>query len=471
MGCTPIEDVEIPTKTRSHLAALIEALQYIYTHPEWNERIFALLSEKVSRDKKRTGRRGMSLWEIFVLGQVRLCLNISYDQLHFMANDSALLRGILGVLPTDYSLGRQYEYQNIYDNVTLLDDEVLRQINDVIVEVGHQVFKKKEKAALHLKTDSFVVETDTHFPTDYNLLWDSARKCIDCAEKLDVPGWRKSDHWRKTLKGLMRAVGKTGSGGGKGKQKRVRRAAGAYLKKARALQKKVFAAEACYIPSTVEERARMELLGYYRQMLDKHIDLLDRRLLKREKIPHSEKLFSIFAPWTELIKKGKSHPNVEIGKNLAITSDQHHLIVDWQIAERQTDNLLTLPIARRVTGKYPVESFSVDRGFSDMVDKQLLEEFIPQVIMPKKGRRNARQKAVESTPVFIRLKNRHHAVESNINELEHRGLNRCPDRTRSGFDRYIGLAITAYNLHKIGRKLLAQRQAAEKTRAQSSKAA
>jgi IS5 family transposase len=38
---------------------------------------------------------------------------------------------------------------------------------------------KKESAALRLKTDSFVVGSDTHFPTDYNLLWDSARMCIN----------------------------------------------------------------------------------------------------------------------------------------------------------------------------------------------------------------------------------------------------------------------------------------------------
>ncbi len=159
--------VKIPTKTRSHLAALIAALQYIYVSPEWNEKIFSLLGEKITKGKRATGRSGMSLWEIFVLGQVRLCMNISYDELHHKANYDTLVRGVLGVLPTDYTLGRQYEYQNIYDNVGLLDDHLLKQINEVIVEVGHEVFKKKEQAALRLKTDSFVVETDTHFPTDF----------------------------------------------------------------------------------------------------------------------------------------------------------------------------------------------------------------------------------------------------------------------------------------------------------------
>lgn len=459
LGCTPIDQVEIPTKTRAHIAALMETLQYIYTRPEWSCRIFDLLSGKVSAGKKQTGRRGMSLWEIFVLGQVRLCLNISYDELHYRANYDNLLRGILGILPTDFSTGKQYEYQNIYDNVGLVDEHLLRQINDVIVEIGHEVFKKKEADALRLKTDSFVVETDVHFPTDYNLLWDSARKCIDIAEKLSVSGWRKSKSWKRNLKGLMRATGKTSVAGGPNKKQRIKKAAGAYLSKARALEKKVGHARQTCNPTNPVVLARLVQLEDYHQMLTKHIDLVERRLIKGEKIPHSEKVFSIFLPWTELVKKGKRNPSVELGKSLAVTSDQYHLIVDWQLAERQADSELTLAIAARVRKKYPVESLSVDKGFSDMADKELLEQWIPQVIMPKKGKRNQAEKALESAPAFKKLKNKHNAVESNINELEHRGLDRCPDRTQENFKRYVGLAITAYNLHKIGRELLAQRRA------------
>lgn len=461
LGCTPINEVKVPSKTKNHMVALAAAIQYIYVTSEWNGKIFALLSEKISKKKKATGRTGMSLWEIFVLGQVRLCMNIGYDELHYRANHDNLLRGLLGVLPTDFTQGKEYEYQNIYDNVRLLDDEVLKQINDVIVLVGHEVFKKKGPAALRLKTDSFVVETDTHFPTDYNLLWDSARKCIDMVEKLQMPGWRKGGDWRKRLKGLMRAVGKASSGGGKNKADRTKGAAQKYLAKARALDRKVSSNMAMHVPTGDMEMAGILQLQYYREMLNKHIDLVERRLIKQEAIPHSEKVFSIFQTYTEMIKKGKLHPSVEIGKKLAITTDQHHLIVDWQIAENQTDNQLTVPIAQRVCRKYPVKSLSVDRGFSDKQDKALLEEWIPQVIMPKKGRRTQEEKAAENAPMFKKLKNLHNAVESNINELEHRGLNRCPDRTRRGFNRYIALAVTAYNLHKIGRELLAQAMAKE----------
>lgn len=376
LDCTPIHEVKIPAKTKNHMVALAAAIQYIYVTPEWNQKIFSLLSEKINKKKKATGRNGMSLWEIFVLAQVRLCMNIGYDELHYRANYDTLLRGLLGVLPTDYTHGKEYEYQNIYDNVRLLDDELLKQVNDVIVTVGHEVFKKKESAALRLKTDSFVVETDTHFPTDYSLLWDSARKCIDIVEKLQMPGWRKAGEWRKRLKGLMRAVGKTSSGGGKNKADRIKDAAQKYLTKARALDRKVSNDLVLYAPEDNTGMARIVQLQYYRQMLNKHIDLLERRLIKQETIPHAEKVFSIFQTYTEMIKKGKMHPSVEIGKKLAITTDQYHLIVDWQIAENQTDNQLTIPIAQRVCRKYTVDSLSVDRGFSDKEDKAILEAWI-----------------------------------------------------------------------------------------------
>jgi transposase, IS5 family len=288
-----------------------------------------------------------------------------------------------------------------------------------------------------------------------------ARKCIDTVGYLAIPGWRKSKSWRKALKGLMRAVGKSSSGGGKNKEERVKNATESYLKKARVLAVKVAAVLLEYMPNNPVEVARLENLRYFHGMLVKHIDLLERRLIKEESVPHHEKVFSIFQPYTEMIKKGKLRPSIEIGKKLAITTDQYHMIIDWQIAEHQTDNQLTLPIAGRICSKYTIQSLSVDRGFSDKEDKGLLEALVPEVIMPKKGKRNKEEKAMEEAPAFKRRKNQHNAIESNINELEHRGLDRCPDRTLHGFRRYVGLSVTAYNLHKIGRELLAQRKAAQ----------
>ena len=102
----------------------------------------------------------MDLWQIFVLSQVRLCQNISYDELHHIADYDALISQIMGVESGFGYKKYKFEYQNIIDNVSLLDDETVKELNKVIVEFGHEVFKKKEAAALCLKTDSFVVESN-----------------------------------------------------------------------------------------------------------------------------------------------------------------------------------------------------------------------------------------------------------------------------------------------------------------------
>jgi len=467
IGTTPINEVKIPLKTRSHIVALVATLQYIYVTPEWNEKIFSLLTAHILKDKKETGREGMSLWEMFVLAQIRLVDNCSYDEVQHKANHDNLLRGVLGVLPTDFSLGKEYEYQTIYDNVSLINDELLKEINVLIVEVGHEVFKKKEDTPLRLKTDSFVVETDTHFPTDYNLLWDASRKCIstitNLQKEISLSGWRKCSSWHSDLKSLMRVVGKISSSGGKNKEKRIKEVVGKYLQKARALDKKIIEVLSTPLDSyTLKIIGLIEALTYYQSMLVKHIDLVDRRLIKGETIPHHEKLFSIFQPYTEFIKKGKMRPNVEIGKKLAITTDQFDMIVDYQIAQKEADSAMTRAIVSRIQARFLIQSFSVDKGYSTKEDREWLESFIPEVIMPKKGKRTKEETQKERKPNFKKYKKKHSAIESNINELEHRGLDRCPDRSWEKFQNYVGLAVCAYNLHKIGRKLLKERLLEEK---------
>ena len=362
LGCIPINKVIIPTKMKGALSNLLACLQYIYIRPKWNKKIFELLTDHIISDKKQTGRMGMSLWEIFVLAQVKLCMNMSYDQLHYSANFDSLLRGILGVQTTDFSPGKEYEYQNIFDNVSLLDESVLKKINDIIVQVGHEVFKKKGQTPLCLKTDSYVVESETHFPTDYNLLYDSGRKCVETIEKLELKGWRKSKNWLKRLKGLMRRLGRVCTKGGPNKSCRVKQTAESYLELSKTLSKKIEESK-CYKSKTIKEQYYVEELEYYHGMLTKHIDLLERRLIKEEKIDHSEKVFSIHQPEVELIKKGKTRPNIEIGKKLAITTDQYNLIVDWHIAEKETDFELAIPIVERLLRKHEIKSISFDRGF------------------------------------------------------------------------------------------------------------
>ena len=195
-------------------------------------------------------------------------------------------------------------------------------------------------------------------------------------------------------------------------------------------------------------------IDYYLQMLDKHIDLVDRRLLKGEKIGHEEKIFSIFEPWVEWISKGKIHKPVELGKRTCIVSDQYHFIIDWWVADHRQDNFLLLPAIDRIRQNYTISRCSGDAGFFSKTDVEIIEMFGINTVIPKKGKRSVSELQKESDPEFIKARHEHSAVESNINELEHRGLDRCPDKGIRGMHRYVGLAVIAYNLRRIGQILL-----------------
>jgi len=257
----------------------------------------------------------------------------------------------------------------------------------------------------------------------------------------------------------MRALGKASSSGGKNKEERIKKAVRTYLSIARMLHEKLENTE-LPIKDEMDIALHAGLLRYL-EFLEKFIDQLDRRLLKGEKIPHEEKVFSIFEEYTEWITKGKQHPNVELGKMLAITTDQHHLIVDYRIMENQSDSEMVKPIAEDLTQRYDIRSWSFDKGYWHKDNKALLEEHVEIVVMPKKGKPNKQEAEEESSRQFKILRNKHSAVESNINELEHRGLDRCPDRGYMHFKRYIGLAVAAYNLRRIGQELIEIRRKRE----------
>ncbi|MCE7911199.1 MAG: ISNCY family transposase, partial [Candidatus Brocadia sp. AMX3] len=174
LGIIPISGVKLPLKSRDELPPILRALQHVYVTPELNEDVFGILETKVTKGKKKTGRYGMDLWHILVLSVVRLGLDADYDRLEDFANHHKLIRHILGV-ETACGEAKVFSMKSIKDNISLLDEETLRQINEVVISSGHQLVKKKDEG-LCIKVDTYVLETNVHFPTDMNLLWDAGRK-------------------------------------------------------------------------------------------------------------------------------------------------------------------------------------------------------------------------------------------------------------------------------------------------------
>lgn len=465
----PIEKIQLPLNSRDELPPVLAGLKWIWMHPALKGEILGLLEAKILAGKKPTGRTGMDLWQILVLGVVRLGLDADWDRMEHVANYDTLVRQMLGVPANPFGQeAKIFSRQSLRDNTALLDEELLKEINARVAAAGRAVFAKKGGAAvvaaLELKADSYVLETDVHFPTDLNLLWDAGRKCVDLIEKYRdqfgyrLEGWRKAKDWRRRLKALERITSKTVYGGGSGKEARVKSAVREYLESGREFSAKVSASLLALCDQAVDA-AHWTALEYFHAMLGKHLDLVERRLIKEETIPASEKIFSLFEPHTEWIQKGKQRPNVELGHRLLIATDQHELIQDYDVLLGGVDVDQSVPLADRLLGRYgenQIASLSFDKGFTRAADRELLSLYVPIVVMPRRGKKTAADQERESEKKFVKLRRQHSAVESDINSLEHHGLNRCLDVGLNGYLRYVGYGVLSYNLHVIGRELLAR---------------
>lgn len=146
-----IKDIDFDDARKSgRLEQLYRTLKEIFITPEYNERLFGILENAITAGKKKTGREGMELWIIFLLAQTRLCLDLDYEMLHHMANNDYLLRQLMGI-ETAYKDGpRKFQYQTIVDNVDLLDDQMLKEINAMIISFDKQTFKKKRNGNIGL---------------------------------------------------------------------------------------------------------------------------------------------------------------------------------------------------------------------------------------------------------------------------------------------------------------------------------
>jgi transposase, IS5 family len=487
-GETDIAAIVIDSKSRDDIPQLLRGLQHIYTEISLRQRVFAILEEvmPVRSDGKgkassQTGRPGMEQWKILVLGILRLGLNADYDRIQELANQHKTIRQMLG--HSDWLDEQEYELQTIRDNVSLFTPEILDRINQEVVHAGHQALKKNAEESLKARADSFVVKTHVHFPTDTNLLWDAIRKAIQtCAtlcDTLDLTGWRQSAYHLRCFKKSYRLIQKLKHSTSQDEAKKqakldqIKAAYQTYLDQA-----EVFVARACATRQRLHGEPGVPTplladLDDYLLHANRQIDQIQRRVLQDEKIPHSEKVFSIFQPHTEWISKGKAGVPVELGLRVCIVEDQHRFILHHQVMEKTTDDQIAVSLVEQTQTRFPaVKAMSFDKGFHSPSNQTELKQRLENVILPKKGRLSEADKARESDPEFIRLRRQHSAVESAINALGVQGLDKCPDHGIDGFKRYVSLAIVARNIQRLGAVLREQeQQAADRRRGPYKKAA
>lgn len=462
-GEVDISTIKPDFKSRDEIDKAVIGLQYIYTSPEIRQEVFMVLDKIIPKKiSKKTGRPGMDLWKIFVLGVIRQVCNWDYDKLQNTANNHIMIRQLLGhVKDPFWSGGDYYELQTIKDNVSLLTPEILEEINDIVVRAGHKLLGGKKKEEFQTSVDSFVVKTDIHFPSDISLLYDSVRKSIsltkDISISLNKQGWRQSEHNIKMFKKEMRKVQKAKRYSKSNSEEKIKLSHIEYISLAKKLLEKVkqslseISSEIVLSPMDV---LKMMVIASYVKYGEYHISLIERRVIHGETIPNGDKIFSIFEPHTRWISKGKAGVPVEFGLPVSIIKDQHGYILDYTIMENESDVDVAVPLVKIAREKYPtLSTCSFDKGYWSPDNRKALGELLEMAVMPKKGRLNKSEIAEESSKEFVKLRWKHSAVESSINGLDHSGLDKCYDHGINGFKRCVALSILSRNIQTLGKQL------------------
>ncbi len=472
LGEIDIANIKIDPRSRDDIPQLLRGLQYLYSDNTLREEIFRIL-EKLPQKKVSTelGRPGMMWWKILVMGTLRLNLNCDYDRLQELVNHHNTIRQMLGHGFTDDD--KTYSLQTLKDNVQLFTPEILDEINQVVVGAG---LKLKKKDCLTGRCDSFVVETDVHYPTDINLLFDAMRKTIaltaDYAQMTQLDGWRQNKFNIRQVKRGYRAAQQIKRSSSKDDVKKQKQQDAIvqthrdYIELARQFIHKsqiTLAVRVADINLSVITKA-LEIQTFINHA-ERQIDQIERRIVKGEKIPHGEKVFSLFQPHTEWISKGKAGVPVELGLRVCILEETQGYILHHRVMQKETDNQIAIDITTETQVRYPgLKGCSYDKGFHSPENQIELAKKLDHLTLPKKGRCNKAEKDRQSNEAFRTSRRKHSAVESGINALEVHGLDKCLDHGMIGFKRYVALAIVARNIQKLGSELIKKTRKQEKRR-------
>ena len=227
-----------------------------------------------------------------------------------------------------------------------------------------------------------MVETDVHFPTNINLLWDSMRKMITrialIFSDLGLTDWRQSDYILRKIKKLFRKASKLKRSKNQaesiiGNQTYIDSAMGYVLRTRQDIE--------ILRAMGYENILRLAAVEQYITHAERQIDPIRRLAINDETIPHREKVFSIFEPHTEWISKGKAGVPQELGLKVCILEDQHSFILHHQVMRKQTDDQVAVEMVSTAKKKFPqLSGCSLDKGFHSPANQTKL----PGIICPSK---------------------------------------------------------------------------------------
>ena len=174
---------------------------------------------------------------------------------------------------------------------------------------------------------------------------------------------------------------------------------------------------------------------------------------------HTEgKIFSIFEPSTEIIRKGKAGKPNEFGKIVKVQEAENQIVTSYEVYDqRPSDRDLLIPalaMHEQRTGRQP-DLAAADAGFFSAKNEAAARQLgVKQGSVPNRSTKSAERRRYQKQRWFKKGQKCRTGCEGRISVLKRRhGLNRCRYKGEAGLKRYVGLGIIADNLINIGKAM------------------
>ena len=185
------------------------------------------------------------------------------------------------------------------------------------------------------------------------------------------------------------------------------------------------------------------------------IDQARRRVLNGEQVPNAEKIYSIFEPHTDLIKRGKVRTPIEFGHKVFLAESAQGLITQYEVLKgNPSDEVHVAPSLdhhMEAFGRVP-ELYGSDRGFfSEQNVASCAQEGVKVVCIPQRGgKKTPEREAYEKSADFKQGQRFRAGIEGRISVLfRGRGMKRCLAEGHERFELWVAAAVLANNLMNI----------------------
>ena len=355
--------------------------------------------------------------------------------------------------------GKMIDYSTFCRLRNAIAPETWQRIN---VALARYAVEREAISGTSLRLDTTAVETNIHWPTDSTLLVDlyrSTNRCLDQVRDLEPALLRGQRFHLNAVRKLALRI--TRKGGRKGTStdalkplyKRLIGHAAQILSTASRTATKL--RRSGNRATRPQREALADRIGALETVGAQLLSQASRRVLQGESVPNNEKIFSIFEPHTELLKRGKAGKPIEFGHMIQIQQVDENFITDYAVFGKKPAEPALLEAAlashHRLFGADP-SWLAADKGYyeRDIVEK--LRERIDVVSIAKKGKRTAAETEEEHDPIFRHAQRFRAGVEGTISYLKRAlGLARCLCKGWKNYQSTIGASIFAHNLLILAR--------------------